>query len=108
MPAADQEKFLRHAVALSATASLEYSTGGDFGAVIVKDNETVSEITNRVVASHAPPWQAESVAIRPACVTLRNIKLSGCTPQYENYQCRQIAEEAAHIRSNVLGGTPVQ
>lgn len=108
MPAADHEKVLRHAVALSATASLEYSTGGDFGAVIVKDNETVSEITNRVVASHAPPRQAEMAAISPACITLRNIKLSGCTPQYENYQCRQMAEEAARIRSNVLGGTPVQ
>jgi len=32
----DHEEFLRRAIELSARASLEYSTGGAFGAVLVK------------------------------------------------------------------------
>lgn len=72
-------KFLRRAIELSAKASLEYSTGGVFGAVVVKDGKIVSEGMNRVVASHDPTWHAEMEAIRLACVTLQNFKLTGCT-----------------------------
>lgn len=75
----DHSKFLRRAIELSAKASLEYSTGGAFGAVIVKDGKIVSEGMNRVVASHDPTWHAEMEAIRLACITLQNFKLTGCT-----------------------------
>lgn len=75
----DHAKFLRRAIELSAKASLEYSTGGVFGAVVVKDGKIVSEGMNRVVASHDPTWHAEMEAIRLACVTLQNFKLTGCT-----------------------------
>jgi tRNA(Arg) A34 adenosine deaminase TadA len=75
----DHEKFLRRAIELSAQASLEYSTGGAFGAVVVYDGKIVAEGMNRVVASHDPTWHAEMEAIRLACITLQRFKLHGCT-----------------------------
>jgi tRNA(Arg) A34 adenosine deaminase TadA len=70
--------FLRRAIELSARAALEFSTGGAFGAVIVKDGRIVSEGMNRVVASHDPTWHAEMEAIRLASVTLQSFKLTRC------------------------------
>lgn len=64
--------FLRRAIELSARVALEYSTGGAFGAVVVKDGKIVSEGMNRVVASHDPRWHAEMAAVRLACITLEN------------------------------------
>ncbi|MDQ3830538.1 MAG: nucleoside deaminase [Candidatus Tectomicrobia bacterium] len=75
----DHEKFLRRAIELSALASLEYSTGGVFGAVVVREGKIVAEGMNRVVASHDPTWHAEMEAIRLACITLQSFKLHGCT-----------------------------
>lgn len=75
----DHEKFMRRAIELSERASLEYCTGGVFGAVVVKDNKIVSEGMNRVVASHDPTWHAEMEAIRLACITLQSFTLKGCT-----------------------------
>jgi guanine deaminase len=75
----DHEKFLRRAIELSARASLEYSTGGVFGALVVRDDKIVAEGMNRVVASHDPTWHAEMEAIRLACITLQSFKLKGCT-----------------------------
>ena len=76
---AANQKFLRRAIELSARASLEYSTGGVFGAVLVKDGKIVSEGMNRVIASHDPTWHAEMEAIRLASVTLQTYKLDDCT-----------------------------
>jgi len=78
MSTADHEMFLRRAIELSARAALEYSTGGVFGAVVVKDGKIVAEGMNRVVASHDPTWHAEMEAIRLACITLQSFKLTGC------------------------------
>jgi guanine deaminase len=78
-PPTDHAPFLRRAIELSARAALAYSTGGVFGAVIVKDGRIVSEGMNRVVASHDPTWHAEMEAIRLASVTLQSFKLAGCT-----------------------------
>jgi guanine deaminase len=75
----EHERFIRRAIELSARASLELSTGGVFGAVLVKDGKIISEGMNRVVASHDPTWHAEMEAIRLACITLQNFKLTGCT-----------------------------
>ncbi|MBI2677184.1 MAG: nucleoside deaminase [Candidatus Koribacter versatilis] len=75
----NHEKFIRRAIELSGKAALEYSTGGVFGAVVVKDGKIVSEGMNRVVASHDPTWHAEMEAIRLACITLQSFKLNGCT-----------------------------
>src|SRR3954463_6581036 len=75
----DHEKFMRQAIALSARAGVDYSTGGVFGAVVVKDNKIVAEGMNRVVASHDPTWHGEMEAVRLACITLQSFKLTGCT-----------------------------
>jgi len=76
---AEHEKFMRRAIEMSHRAAIEYSTGGAFGAVVVKDGKIVSEGMNRVVASHDPTWHAEMEAIRLACITLQSFKLDGCT-----------------------------
>ncbi len=76
---AEHEKFIRRAIELSEKASIEYSTGGAFGAVIVRDGKIISEGMNRVVASHDPTWHGEMEAIRLACVTLKTFKLPDCT-----------------------------
>jgi len=79
MPNADHETFMRRAIELSALAALDYGCGGPFGAVVVKDNKIVAEGMNRVIASHDPTWHGEIEAIRLACITLQNHKLTGCT-----------------------------
>ncbi len=78
-PNPNDEKFMRRAIEMSRRGSLEYSTGGVFGAVLVKDGKIVSEGMNRVVASHDPTWHAEMETIRLACITLQSFKLPGCT-----------------------------
>jgi guanine deaminase len=74
----EHDGFIRRTIELSRRASLEYCTGGVFGAVIVKDGKIVSEGMNRVVASHDPTWHAEMEAIRSASVTLQSFKLTDC------------------------------
>ena len=106
-PKVDHEKFVRRAVELSARASLEYSTGGVFGAVIVKDGKIVSEGMNRVVASHDPTWHAEMEAIRLACITLQSFKLTGCT-LYTSAECCPMCLSTAYwagIESIYYGAT---
>ncbi|CAN5375006.1 guanine deaminase [soil metagenome] len=75
---ADHEKFMRRAIELAHKASIDFSTGGVFGAVIVRNGEIIAEGMNRVVASHDPTWHAEMEAIRLACTTLQNFKLDDC------------------------------
>lgn len=75
---ASHEIYMRRAIELARKAAIEYSTGGVFGAVIVKEDKILSEGMNRVVASHDPTWHAEMEAIRLACITLQSFSLSGC------------------------------
>lgn len=107
MAEADHAKFLRRAIELSAKASLEYSTGGVFGAVVVKDNRIVSEGMNRVVASHDPTWHAEMEAIRLACITLQSFKLTGCTLYTAAEPCPMCLATSywAAIESIIYGAT---
>ena len=51
---------------------------GPFGAVIVKNNEIVSEGFNTVTTSNDPTSHAEIAAIRIACKELSNFSLEGC------------------------------
>jgi tRNA(Arg) A34 adenosine deaminase TadA len=52
--------------------------GGPFGAVIVKDGRMIATGTNQVTSSLDPTAHAEVVAIRAACKSLGDFKLTGC------------------------------
>jgi guanine deaminase len=79
MNPADDERFMRRAIALSEKAALIEFTGGPFGAVIVKDGEIIAEGYNHVIAENDPTWHGEMEAIRAACKKLGSFDLSGCT-----------------------------
>ena len=69
-------KFMKRAIELSIK-SVNIGTG-PFGAVIVKDNQIISEGFNTVTTNHDPTSHAEIVAIRIACKKLSNFSLEGC------------------------------
>lgn len=73
------ERFMRHALALAEKASLIDCTGGPFGCIIVKDGEIISEGSNHVVAENDPTWHGEMEAIRSAAKKLGTFSLAGCT-----------------------------
>jgi guanine deaminase len=69
--------FLRRAIKI---ASDNIKTGGGpFGAVIVKDNNILSEAGNRVVVNSDPTAHAEIQAIRSASSLLKTHELKECT-----------------------------
>ena len=55
------------------------SDGGPFGAVIIKDNNIVSNGNNKVTLDNDPSAHAEIVAIRNACKELNTFNLEGCS-----------------------------
>ena len=69
-------KFMIRAIELSIK-SVNSGTG-PFGAVIVKDNQIISEGFNKVTLANDPTLHAEIVAIRSACKSLNNFILRGC------------------------------
>ena len=69
-------KFMKRAIELSIK-SVNGGTG-PFGAVIVKDNQIISEGFNTVTVNNDPTSHAEIVAIRIACKKLSNFSLEGC------------------------------
>ena len=69
-------KFMKRAIELSIK-SVNGGTG-PFGAVIVKDNQIISEGFNTVTVNNDPTSHAEIVAIRIACKELSNFSLEDC------------------------------
>ena len=67
---------MERAIALSLESVK--SGGGPFGAVIIKNNEIISEGMNRVTKSNDPTAHGEIVAIRNACKNLNDFSLKGC------------------------------
>ena len=72
----DKSKFLLRAIELSIQSAK--SQGGPFGAVVVKNDEIISEGNNQVTANNDPTAHAEIVAIRNACKKLNDFFLKGC------------------------------
>ena len=70
-------EFLALAIDL-ATANVA-DGGGPFGAVVVKDGEVVGRGVNRVTASLDPTAHGEVVAMRDACLRIRDFTLAGAT-----------------------------
>ncbi|SEN45910.1 tRNA(Arg) A34 adenosine deaminase TadA [Gemmobacter aquatilis] len=72
-----QEKFMRRALELSASA-LTLPGTEPFGAVIVKDGQIVGEGLNHSLAHFDPTSHGETEAIRDACRKLQTVDLRGC------------------------------
>ena len=71
-----KNKFMLKAIELSIKSA--ETTGGPFGCVIAKDNNIISEGSNKVTSTNDPTAHGEIVAIREACVKLSTFNLSGC------------------------------
>ncbi|MCE7007749.1 nucleoside deaminase [Kibdelosporangium philippinense] len=71
-----EEEWLAQAVRL-ATDNVA-SGGGPFGAIVVRDGETIATGTNQVTPTLDPTAHAEVVAIRNACKAIGDFKLTGC------------------------------
>jgi guanine deaminase len=71
-----EQDWLRMAVDLAADNVS--AGGGPFGAVIVRDGEVVATGVNQVTVDVDPSAHAEVVAIRAACRTIGDFKLTGC------------------------------
>jgi guanine deaminase len=71
------KKFLQRAIELAKRSVVD--GGGPFGAVIVKDDNIISEASNRVVLNNDPTAHAEILAIRQASSQLKTFELNDCT-----------------------------
>lgn len=69
--------FLQQAIFL-AVDNARSNQGGPYGAVIVKNGTIIARGSNRVTADNDPTAHAEIIAIRQACRTLNDFRLSGC------------------------------
>jgi tRNA(Arg) A34 adenosine deaminase TadA len=76
--AADHERFMRRAIALSAKAGIEEKTGKCFGAVVVKDGAIIAEGYNHIWSENDPTSHGEIDAIRKAAKKLGTPSLAGC------------------------------
>lgn len=74
----NDKKYMLEAITL-ASGNAVSSTGGPFGAVIVKDGEVISSAVNSVTTDNDPTAHAEVNAIRLACKKLGTFNLAGCT-----------------------------
>jgi guanine deaminase len=92
-------EFMRRAIELSELASIIKKTGGVFGAVIVKDNQIISEGYNQVTAQNDPTWHAEMQAFREAGKKLGSPHLKDCVLYTSAESCSMCLSAAywAHI-----------
>ena len=79
--------------------SNDYSKGGPFGAVIVKDDKILCSAHNTVIQSKDPTAHAEINAIREAAKILNTHDLTGCTLYTSAEPCPMCL--AAIIWSNI-------
>ncbi len=90
-PTAEDEKFMRLAIALGEKAAMVDGTGGPFGCIIVKGGEVVSTGSNHVVSENDPTWHGEIEAIRTAARKLCTFDLTGCTLYTSGEPCPMCA-----------------
>ena len=78
--------FLRRALEL-AEIGVSRADGGPFGALIVKNDQIVSEGWNTVITDSDPTAHAEVNVIRLACKKLGHFHLAGCTLYASSEPC---------------------
>tara|TARA_B100000029_G_C17079888_1_gene780127 strand:+ start:163 stop:627 length:465 start_codon:yes stop_codon:yes gene_type:complete len=71
-----KNEFMKRAIELSIE-SVDKG-GGPFGCIIVKNDEIISEGSNKVTSTNDPTAHGEIVAIRNACKKINSFSLSGC------------------------------
>jgi guanine deaminase len=74
--------FLEKAIDLS-----KHSSGGPFGAVVVKDSKAIGLGFNSVISNMDPTAHAEICAIREASLSLKTHDLTGCILYSSCYPC---------------------
>ncbi|MBD2860511.1 nucleoside deaminase [Paenibacillus oceani] len=69
--------FMKEALSL-ACGNAQGERGGPFGAVVVKDGRIIGRGANEVTSANDPTAHAEVQAIRDACRSLGDFRLTGC------------------------------
>lgn len=100
MIAADDERWMRHALRLAERAREQGEV--PVGAVLVQDNEVVAEGWNQPIAGHDPSAHAEMVALRAAAQALKNYRLNGLTLYVTLEPCVMCAGAIIHARLSRL------
>ncbi|WPL16688.1 tRNA-specific adenosine deaminase [Thiorhodovibrio winogradskyi] len=102
---ADDEHWMRHALALAKRAAEEGEV--PVGAVLVLDNTLVGEGWNQPVARHDPSAHAEILALRAAGTRLGNYRLPGSRLYVTLEPCVMCAGAIIHARvERVIFGAP--
>jgi len=97
-PTRDDEKWMRHALALAERAQREFDEI-PVGAVLVgADGAVLGEGWNLNIANHDPSAHAEIVAMRAAGARLGNHRLVGCTLYVTLEPCAMCAMALVHAR----------
>lgn len=98
IPPADDERWMRHALALAERAEREHDEI-PVGAVLVDaEGRMAGEGWNRNIGDHDPSAHAEIVAMREAGRALANHRLIGCTLYVTLEPCAMCAMAAVHAR----------
>ena len=97
-PFPDDERWMRHALALASRAEREHDEI-PVGAVLVDaGGRAVGEGWNRNIGDHDPTAHAEIVAMREGGRALGNHRLIGCTLYVTLEPCAMCAMAAVHAR----------
>ena len=94
--AAEDEAWMRHALALARQAAAEGEV--PVGAVLVKDGELISEGYNRPISNHDPSGHAEMIALREGAKKIGNYRLTGTTLYVTLEPCVMCAGAIIHAR----------
>lgn len=93
---ADDERWMRHALALAQRAQDEGEV--PVGAVLVRDGEILGEGWNRPIGTHDPSAHAEMMALRAGAQAARNYRLGGSTLYVTLEPCVMCAGAIVHAR----------
>jgi len=103
--AAEDERWMRHALSLAARAA----EAGEVpvGAVVVRDGELLGEGANAPIGLADPTAHAEVRALRAAAARVGNYRLTGATLYVTLEPCAMCAGAIMHARiARVVFGTP--
>lgn len=98
IPSADDERWMRHALALAERAEREHDEIPVGAVLVAADGRVVGEGWNRNIGDHDPSAHAEIVAMREGGRALANHRLIGCTLYVTLEPCAMCAMAAVHAR----------